>query len=258
MNRLNQERARTIGFVCEPTLTNNVDELHGDGVIGDLKDKFIKKFLDSRPRIINDLIKSEGKAIVERVEVCRSPIRSIFEKLLNTLSFGMLKRKMKERDYDKLFHLYVILYLSNGSVYRIEKNQRMNIIKNPKKNAETVCKTTAVGNSSLGSTRSENAHINFETFITAPERVDMKNLYRYNAFSENCQNYVKRLLNANGITQFDDFILQKVKDIAPPYLQKIARGITDIAGTIDYLYRGGAYDKKNMDDRIYDDILNGG
>ena len=44
MNRLNQERARTIGFVCEPTLTNNVDELHGDGVIGDLKDKFIKKF----------------------------------------------------------------------------------------------------------------------------------------------------------------------------------------------------------------------
>ena len=132
MNRLNQERTRTIGFVCEPTLTNNVDELHGDGVIGDLKDKFIKKFLGSRPRIINDLIKSEGKAIVERVEVCRAPITPIFEKLLNTLSFGMLKIKMKERDYDKLFHLYVILYLSNGSVYRIEKNQRMNIIKNLK------------------------------------------------------------------------------------------------------------------------------
>jgi len=238
MNRLNQERARTIGFVCEPTLTGDIDELHGDGVIGDLKDKFIKKFLSSRPRVINDLIKSEGQAIVERVEVCRSPIMGIFEKLLNTLSFGMLKRKMKERDYDKLFHLYVILHLSNGSVYRIEKNQRMNIIKNPKKTDETVCKSTAVGN------------INFETFITAPERVNMKNLYRYNAFSENCQNYVKRLLNANGITQFNDFILQKVKDLAPSYLQKIARGITDVAGVADYVIRGGEYEGDGMYEKI--------
>lgn len=229
MNRLNQARNKTIGYCSNPTLTGDVDEIHGDGIIGDMKDKFIKKFLGSRPRIINDLIKSEGKAIVERVEVCRAPIMGIFEKLLNTLSFGMLKRKMKERDYDKLFHLYVILYLSNGSVYRIEKNQRMNIIKNPKKSEETVCKETAVGN------------INFETFITAPERVDMKDLYRYNAFEFNCQNYVKRLLNANGITQFNDFILQKVKDLAPSYLKTIARGITDIAGVADYVIRGGEY-----------------
>jgi len=242
MNRLNQERARTIGFVCEPTLTNNVDELHGDGVIGDLKDKFIKKFLGSRPRIINDLIKTEGKAIISTVEVCRAPITPIFEKLLNTLSFGMLKRKMKERDYDKLFHLYVILHLSNGSVYRIEKNQRMNIIKNPKKSNETVCKSTVAPN------------INFETFITAPERVDMKDLYRYSGFKYNCQDYVKRLLNANGITQYDNFILQKVKDLAPSYLQKIARGITDIAGVADHLYRGGEYEG----DGIYEKILNGG
>lgn len=233
MNRLNQERARTIGFVYQPTINSNPNyqDLAGDGVIGDLKDKFIKKFLGSRPRVINDLIENEGKEIIERLEVCRAPISSVFETLLNKLSFGRLKRKMKELSYDKLFHLYVIVYLSNGHTYRIEKNQRINVIKNPKKEKEAVCKETAVGN------------INLETFLLAPEEVDIKNLYRYNAFEFNCQDYIKRLTNASGITQFNDFILQKVKDLAPSYLKTIARGLTDVAGVADYLFRGGEYEE---------------
>jgi len=247
MNRLQQSRNKTIGY-CFPTLTNDVDELHGNGVISDAKDKFIKKFLGSRPKIINDLIESEGKAIVNKVEICRSPVKPIFEKLINAMSLGMLRRKMKERDYDKLFHLYVILYLSNGSIYRVEKNQRMKIIKDPKKKDITECKSVNI----------QDKKINFETFITAPERVDMKNLYRYSSFKFNCQNYVKRLTNANGIKQFNDFILQKVKDLAQPIVQKIANGITDVAGVADYVIRGGAYMEGEGDDDggVYEDILN--
>ena len=61
------------------------------------------------------------------------------------------------------------------------------------------------------------------------------NLY----LEENCQNYVKRLFNANGISQFDVFIGQKVRDLVPSIVQKLARGVTDVAGVIDYFKHGG-------------------
>ena len=235
MIRLNQNRFKTVGY--------SQYDLKGDGVISDLKDKFIKKVLLDRPKVIDDLINKEGKFIVEKVEVCRKPIRSIFEKLLNVFTFGQLKEKMKEKDYDRLFHLYVILHLSNGSKYRIEKNERM-AVKIPKPiTGETQCLTDDI----------KSKNINLETFITAPEKVNMDNLYRYSALNYNCQNYVKRLFNANGITKFDNFVFQTVKDLAPSYLKILMNTITDIAGTVDYVSKGGAYGGSG----IYEDILNG-
>ena len=237
MNRLNQERLKTIGYQQKPTLTGNVNEQHGEG-IKELKDAFIKKYLGNRPKVINDLIKNEGKVIINAIEVCRSPVLSIFEKLINFLSLGMLKRKMNELGYDRLFHLYVIVYLANGSIYRIEKNQRMNIIKNPKKTKKTECNKLDI----------KNRNLNLAEFITAPERVNMDNLYRYNAFKYNCQDYIKRLLNANGITQYDTFIMQKVEDLAQGVIKTISHRITDVAGVANYLYHGGGMeDKKKCD-----------
>jgi hypothetical protein len=49
---------------------------------------------------------------------------------------------------------------------------------------------------------------------------------------------------ANGINQFDNFINQKVSDLAPTIVQKIARGFTDIAGVIDYFKQGGGVSKQ--------------
>lgn len=208
----------------------------GSGIISNL--------LDARPKILNDLIKIEGNAIIEKIDICREPISIIFEKLLSVFSIGEIVNKMKNRDYDRLFHLYVVVYLNNGSVYRIEKNQRINVIKYPKKDNNTECKTIDL----------KSSDIRFGKFITEPEK-DMDGLYRYNAFLFNCQNYIKRLLNTNGINEFNDFILQKVDDLAPPFLKKIVRGITDMAAISDWIYRGGG--KKNMDDDIlYEKILN--
>ena len=233
MNRLHQKRLRTVGYVCDHKLTGDVNEIHGDG----LKDLIVEKFLTNRPKIINDMITEDGKENVVKIEVCRLPITRIYEKLLNFFTLGELKRKMKDRDYDKLFHLYVILHLSNGTVYKVEKNQRIKIVKDPVKKEGTECKSI-------------NVNINLEKFITAPE-INMKDLYRYHPFQANCQDYVARLLNSNGIFQFNKFIMQRVHDLAPPILQAIVRGITDIAGIVKYVQQGGAIDK----DMLYYAIL---
>ena len=221
----------------------------GGGIISNIKNRLIKKYLDSRPKIVNDFIKSNGNDIISRIKICRSPIMPIFEKIVNVLSLGMLKKMMKKQDYDKLFHLYVILYFSNGKSLRIEKNQRMFIYKNP-----TIPAGTDVVDIKIFS-----RDLNFSSFILAPEKNDFKNLYRYDAFQYNCQNYIRRLLKANNIIGHDKFIMQNVQELAPGIVKRIAQGVTDIAGLIDYKIRGGDYFGYGMSNSIesYNSILNG-
>jgi hypothetical protein len=69
MNRLNQTRVKTVGYCREPDLTLDVNQVQGSngyavpagsGVFGDMQSSFIKKFLENRPRVINDLISDFG------------------------------------------------------------------------------------------------------------------------------------------------------------------------------------------------------
>ena len=53
---------------------------------------------------------------------------------------------------------------------------------------------------------------------------------------------MRSILNANGIlTTYDDFISQNTEVLAPSILQKVAKGITGLAGAIDVVQRGGRY-----------------
>ena len=201
--------------------------LVGGGFIERLKNKVIKKVFLDRPKVITDLISDDGMQLVTKVEVCRVPVYGIFVSLLNALSLGKLKKQMLAFNYDEMFHLYVVLHLANGKSYRVEKNQRMKVSSSKLKDAETVCKEMLYGRKKLGG------------FLASPERDGGSNLYRYDAFKENCQDYVLRLLNSNNIYLFDNFVKQDVADLAPNIIQRLTRGITDIAGFADYVFRGG-------------------
>ena len=71
---------------------------------------FFHKTLESRPKILNDLITLKGDVMISKIEVCRNPIKQIFEKLINIASIGMLNRTMNTLGYDRLYHLYLVLY----------------------------------------------------------------------------------------------------------------------------------------------------
>jgi hypothetical protein len=207
----------------------------GDGVTDwatDLKDKFILKYLSSRPKILNDLLVKEGNQIIKKIEVCRVPLTSKFNKLLQWASPSGYDKVMKERNYDRLFHLYIIFHLDNGKVYKLEKNQRVNVKDGgiPKKEGVECISIVTPDN------------IKFADFMLKAE--DIPGFYRYNAFKDNCQKWVLDLLHENGInnSDYDEFILQKIDDIAPSYIQSIAQAGTDLAGVIDYNIKGG---KKN-------------
>lgn len=239
MIRLQQHRDRSFGYVDKPELTNDVNDIQGDGIVDwarGIKDKFTKKVLETRPKILNDLLKREGDKTITKIEVCRNPISGVFEKTLNVLTFGKLKREMKKKGYDRLYHLYLVIYLENGSVYSLEKNQRVNVIKGKTKGE-------CMGPMNYGKET-------LTSFINDAEKRNIPGFYRYNAFKDNCQKWVYDLLNSNGVSNFNDFILQDVDKLAGKYVKTLARKITDVAGVFDFAFRGGANESKIPDDAV--------
>jgi hypothetical protein len=80
-----------------------------------------------------------------------------------------------------------------------------------------------------------------KSYIETMESKNIPNIYIYSAFKENCQHFVRSILNANGITKYDSFISQDTEVLAPSILQKVAKGITGLAAKIDVVQRGGRY-----------------
>lgn len=212
-------------------LPNNRMNMRGDGIMNSLllnpfiSTQITKKMLDVRPRILNDLLRKYGQLNIQKIEICRKPIVNAFRKILNFVTLGKLNREMSKLGYDDLFHLYMVVYLSDGSIWSLEKNQRVNVTKGKISGGE--CKSINYGEKNLGD------------FITTAERMNIPGFYRYNAFKDNCQKWIKDILNANDITSMDTFILQNVSTLAPNIVKNISQGITDVAGVADYVMRGG-------------------
>lgn len=180
--------------------------------------------LDRRPQQINTLLKFLGKQEIIKLEVCRVPVVSIIQKLINVLSLGRFKKELTKLNYDTVFHLYLIIHLKNGAIFSIEKNQRVNVIHGKKQGG--VCKEIQFSGKTLN-----------EFYFNAENR-RIPGFYRYDAFKDNCQKWIFDILNSNGITEFNPFVLQNVSSLVPNLIKKFSKGLTDIAGLADLAVKG--------------------
>lgn len=186
--------------------------------------------LDERPLNVQELMDS-GR-IIKQIRICRNPIKTFIQNGLNILTFGNLINNLKDRNYDYLYHLYLVLTLDNGVEITIEKNERVNII-----DGALPIKYGGVCSGII------NVNISLKDFFKNTEKNHLDNgMYRYSAFKNNCQDFLIKLLNSNGINDYNDFILQKVDDLAPEWLKKVSNVITDTAGYVNYSIKGGAED----------------
>ena len=185
--------------------------------------------LDTRPKILNGVLTKDGNQTITKLEVCRKPIHRFNMATLNMLSFGSIKKKMNQLGYDNLYHLYLIIRLSNGKIYRLEKNHRVIITDLGSYQSKGDC---------LSLVYPENNKTLNDFILTAEER-KISGFYRY-SFKDNCQKFLYDLLNSNGISVFNKFILQDVSDLAPNYIRTFVKGVTGLAGLADYIYHGGA------------------
>ena len=108
------------------------------------------KFYNRKPiNIINDLtigysnypcsftemLKTHGNKIITSIIIVRFPISNILYQILNNLTLGQLEQRLNDYNYNKLFHLKIII----NNKYSIEKESaiKFSLNNNIQPNSET-------------------------------------------------------------------------------------------------------------------------
>jgi len=174
------------------------------------------------PNGMKSILEKDGDVPISKIDVGRSPILSVIKKLIDVIG---------NQPFDKLFHLYLIIKLSNGHEYKFEKNETLNL-------------TSNIGN--LSEAEIINVPINKditmnELFNKIINRVGIKGFITYDASSNNCQSNIYNTLSASGLmnNELKGFIKQDTDKLLSPIVAGLARGATDIAAGISGLMGKG-------------------
>jgi len=207
-----------------------IDEIHGSGFGDKLwsRIKGIYHYLkgDTRrgfPPKAREMIKMYGPLSISNLLVGRKPIQSMIKKVINVINLGNVR-------HDDLFHLRMILTMSNGVKLVFEKNETINLEMFKADPAYVF------------------APINLPTPLTLNQlientinKVGEERYFLYRATSYNCQRFVMDHLESNKIPitpQTKSFILQNVKNLVPKPFEKVADRVTDYANQVSFLTEG--------------------
>lgn len=193
---------------------------------------------------------------IQSITINRTPIKVLgaLETFLELVSLGRWSQIKKDFAYDSLFHLYILVVLEDGKSLLIEKNHVIKVAYSDDKGKDQM-----------------NVPINKEItlrelMVNTQKRMGLERFLKYNAFSNNCQVFVKSILEANGLltSEMDKFIMQDVENLASEFLDsnkwkdianKGMEKITDLARKGDELLYGsgkiGGSRKRYINDEKY-------
>ena len=184
------------------------------------------------PFSFREMLKSHGNKIITSIIIVRSPISNILYQILNNITSGQLEERLNDYNYDQLFHLKVII----NNKYSIEK--------------ESTIKFTL--NNSIKSNSETMEVLNIPYNLTISKLCEnclnlMGNrMFSYNAKNNNCQVFIKNLLEASGMYGNENFIMQDIKQIFKGFTgtRKIMNTVTDIGNRIDMISEGAGFIQK--------------
>lgn len=186
------------------------------------------------PPYVRSLIAEIGDKPITEIFVRREPLKAAYDTALNLVTRGKWSEGKKKYAYDNLFHLgmEVIVKMSDqDEIYKryvIEKNDVINI--EPEKKAEPNTEKMKVTMGGTGHT--------INTLLNGGKQILGSKFFPYDAFTNNCQDFIISLLTGSGLG--DDavraFVKQPLEGIVanlPSYTSSIARGITDLGGVVN-------------------------
>ena len=181
---------------------------------------------------VREFLKKYGDLKIRLIQVNRLPINSAISRLLNVLSLGQVNRRLKSLNYDKLFHLFTVIQLSDGQVIRIDKDEVVKIV--PWKWSIRMNKKEEIMPVSL---RGQSLSLN-QLFERAENEIGKKALWVYHPVTANCQFFTLYLLSPFLTPPIVKFVSQSVGSILNPVLQSISTGVTNVAHKADILLNG--------------------
>ena len=216
------------------------------------------------PQVRNELTAPEkrildtiGDTPITRLRIRRSPVMAFIEKFFQAITLGQWEKVKQKHGYDKFFHLALILEYKSGSDGR---NEPETFIMTPspeffrfvveKLELVNIARTTlrqAPPRSEYMEVDLKGREITMRQMITnARTRMGDERFFRYDAFANNCQVFVRTLLEGVGLLtpEAQAFLFQPVdkllKDL-PFYTAKVARFITDLGGLLAGVVDGYSY-----------------
>lgn len=183
--------------------------------------------LKTMPPKVREVVQKYGSKKIISLQVSRTEVIPAIKKALDLLSGGKLSQEMDNLNYDKLWHLFFVITLEGGHKFRFERNQVVNLTSNVGQIGETM---------DVPITKD----ITLAKFIENGERIQGRAYWIYDPVSNNCQSFLIANLRANGMLndELRKFIQQKSETLLQPWLQTVAKGITDVANVAEHVMQG--------------------
>jgi hypothetical protein len=187
------------------------------------------------PQAFNFLEK-KGDGVIDRILVCRTPISSAIQKVLNALSLNKFEEAKKDLVLDKLYHTFMRLsYVLNGAHHEVvlEKNEKPYFSESRDRSQEENMVVPVAG-------------LNIKDFVNnAIRKVGFNRYFVYDAFTNNCQRFVLDNLTSSPQVQVSPQVIAFVNQNAeqllsriPGYVSPISRVLTNTANRTESVIRG--------------------
>jgi hypothetical protein len=212
----------------------------GGNIFSDIGSK-VREFFSPRldyNNLSRETKEKYGQFEVLELNIYRTPVNWLIPAALNVISFGKFAELQRKYGYDKLFHLALVATVNDGRTLKnviMEKNEVVNISTN-----YATKDTTEVQNVQL---RGAKFTIN-DILNDALRNVGNERFFLYDAFNNNCQFFIKYLLEGQGLYNQDvkNFLFQDLKDLheeLPQHVGTIAKIGTTAAAVINKLLGKG-------------------
>lgn len=182
------------------------------------------------PKSVRNVLEKDGDKKIRSITIFRNPIEKAGSMLMNFITLGKYEELKKKYAPDDIFHLGMIITLENGKEYVLEKNEVIALYSG----RPSVIKSSV------------DVPINQDiTLFELLDRAEIKGgdkFFSYNAFENNCADFMIMVLNASGLLTAESrkFIkqdLDKLIEELPSVSKAIAKGITDVAGKANQAYQ---------------------
>ena len=186
--------------------------------------------LRQRPQDLERVLSEYGDKTIVSVDVYRDPIAANVEWILD--HFTSISSAIESLGYDNVYHLYIELTFSDGTILALEKNERV------------VSKPGGFGRSGEHFPAGRPAPITLRDLIENTERlVGTTRLYQYDARNFNCQRFVIDLLATMRLfnPEAETFILQNAGALLTRKEGQLAKTITNVAAFGNYIAQGGGW-----------------
>ena len=195
--------------------------------IGGLVKWITDLFLPKLPKSFRKFLESHKDELVEKVAVWRVPLDQLSNGVINVLSGGHWNEIKQKASVDQLYHVYMII----NDKYILEKTA-VPVLKNA---------TPTELNRPTAESREVIPHkITLEQFVSRGAVKMGDKFFSYNAFTNNCQNFLSALLQANFIGgEVLSFVKQDIEKLikeTPELTKYLGEQTTDLANAGERIY----------------------